>query len=125
MPMLPLMQKNIALNGLEGRVVAKVHDWGEIQQLESLAKPDVALAADCVYFEPSFPLLLLSLEALVVGKTVCYFSFKKRRKADMRFIKALRKSFDIEEVKDNPDKDQNDRASIYMCVQRIGREKIC
>lgn len=29
---------------------------------------------------------------------VCYFCMKKRRKADMRFVGALKKQFEVEEV---------------------------
>ena len=64
--------------------------------------PDVVLAADCVYFEPAFPLLLETLSALLESEdrpTVCYFCMKKRRKADMRFVKGLRKKFEVVEIK--------------------------
>ncbi len=65
-------------------------------------KPDTILAADCVYFEPAFPLLLQTLQDLL---TLCpsatvYFCFKKRRRADMQFLKAARKVFQVAEVGD-------------------------
>jgi hypothetical protein len=65
-------------------------------------KPDVILAADCVYFEPAFPLLMQTLQdllALVPSATV-YFCFKKRRRADMQFLKAARKAFAVAEIED-------------------------
>jgi len=55
-PMMDLMKRNIELNQLP--VKAELYDWGE-QVPEALSdKPiDIVLAADCVYFEPAFPLL--------------------------------------------------------------------
>jgi hypothetical protein len=47
----------------------------------SLPQPDLILAADCVYFEPAFPLLVQTLSDLVVDqKTEVLFCYKKRRK---------------------------------------------
>lgn len=71
----------------------------EIQQI----KPDVILAADCVYYEPSFPLLLQTLKdllALCPSATV-YFCFMNRRRADKHFIKDAKKSFVVTEVADD------------------------
>jgi hypothetical protein len=65
-------------------------------------QPDIILAADCVYFEPAFPLLMQTLKdllALVPTATV-FFCFKKRRRADMQFLKAARKAFTVTEVED-------------------------
>ena len=39
------------------------------------------LAADCVYFEPAFPLLIKTLCDLVKKETQVLFCYKKRRKA--------------------------------------------
>lgn len=66
-------------------------------------KPDVILAAECVYFEPAFPLLLQTLKdllALCPSATV-YFCFKKRRRADMQFVKRAKKAFVLTEVVDD------------------------
>lgn len=44
-------------------------------------KYDVILAADCVYFEPAFPLLVRTLTDLVPDRSVeVLFCYKKRRK---------------------------------------------
>ncbi|KAG7288499.1 hypothetical protein NEMBOFW57_004852 [Staphylotrichum longicolle] len=98
-----LMQHNISLNGLDDRVRARVLNWGEPLSQEVLDfKPDVILAADCVYFEPAFPLLMQTLHdllALVPAATV-FFCFKKRRRADMQFLKAARKAFAVAEIED-------------------------
>ncbi|KAK5104113.1 Protein-lysine N-methyltransferase efm6 [Lithohypha guttulata] len=101
-PMLSLMQKNVALNALDAKSGA-----------DSSHCPDVVLAADCVYFEPAFPLLLQTLQDLIGPSTVCYFCFKKRRKADMRFIRDMNKTFKVEEV-EYDDRDQDRQASVFL-----------
>jgi len=65
-------------------------------------KPDTILAADCVYFEPAFPLLLQTLQDLLAlnPSTTVYFCFKKRRRADMQFLKAAKKTFKVTEIED-------------------------
>jgi hypothetical protein len=46
-----------------------------------LASPDIVLAADCVYFEPAFPLLHQTLRNLTENRNVqVYMAYKKRRK---------------------------------------------
>ena len=119
--MYALMLENIKLNDLSSTVNAAIYDWGTplpatiISELQSRGKrkPDLILAADCVYFEPSFPLLkdtlldLLQPEPMTKedegpeaenGGPVCYFAFKKRRKADWRFVKMISKVLEIEEI---------------------------
>ncbi|EMC97545.1 hypothetical protein BAUCODRAFT_68802 [Baudoinia panamericana UAMH 10762] len=113
-PMLPLMQRNIALNRLEGRAEATVYDWGSSRPHRVPLHPDVILAADCVYFEPAFPLLRQTLQDLIGPNSVCYFCFKKRRRADMSFMKAVRKILHVEEVTDDPDRDNYLRESIFL-----------
>jgi hypothetical protein len=65
-------------------------------------KPDVILAADCVYFEPAFPLLLDTLERLLAlnRSATIYFCFQKRRRADMQFLAKARKMFVVAEPLD-------------------------
>lgn len=78
-------------------------DRGEPLPVEVLKeKPNLILAADCVYFEPAFPLLLSTLEDLLdlCQEAVIYFCFKKRRRADMQFMKNARKKFHVEEIED-------------------------
>lgn len=127
LPMLALMQKNITLNRLDGKVVAEVYDWGAPPPVSILqpsnVHPDVVLAADCVYFEPTFPLLLQTLEDLLGPSTTCYFCFKKRRKADMRFIRDMMKKFAVEEVAyDGRESDQREGIFLYQ-VQTKQREQ--
>lgn len=48
---------------------------------------DLILAADCVYFEPAFPLLVKTLVDLVPDKSVeVLFCYKKRRKVRELYI---------------------------------------
>jgi len=98
-----LMHHNVKLNDLEGRVKAMILNWGEPLPQEIVDfKPDTILAADCVYFEPAFPLLLQTLQDLLAlnPSTTVYFCFKKRRRADMQFLKAAKKTFKVTEIED-------------------------
>ncbi|KAF2809529.1 uncharacterized protein BDZ99DRAFT_488453 [Mytilinidion resinicola] len=113
-PMFALMEQNIVLNGLETKAKAAIYDWGEPAPSEVPSHPDIILAADCVYFEPAFPLLQKTLEDLIGEKTVCYFCFKKRRRADLHFMKAIRKKFDVREVSDDSDKVSYQRENIFL-----------
>lgn len=125
LPMLSLMHRNIVLNSLEAKITAEILEWGtptstSIEKHFSNPEsanggrcPDVILAADCVYFEPAFPLLLQTMDEIVGPDTICYFCFKKRRKADWRFIKDMKKHFDVVDL-EYDDKDQNTREGIYL-----------
>ena len=78
-------------------------------------KPDIILAANCVYFEPAFPLLMQTLQdllALTPSATV-FFCFKKRRRADMQFIKAAKKAFTVTEIEDE-DRPVFSRSSLFL-----------
>lgn len=109
-----LMQRNIALNQLHDRVKATVYDWGNERPHGIPHHPDIVLAADCVYFEPSFPLLQQTLQDLIGPDTVCFFCFKRRRRADMHFLKAIKKVFLVEEVMDDPDQPSYSRENIFL-----------
>ena len=78
-------------------------------------KPNIILAADCVYFEPAFPLLLATLQQLLelCGDAVIYFCFKKRRRADMQFMKNARKKFVVEEIED-VDRDTFSKEGLFL-----------
>jgi hypothetical protein len=67
-----------------------------------------------VYFEPAFPLLQQTLRDLIGENTVCYFCFKRRRRADLTFMKAARKMFDVQEVDDDPDKEVYSREKLFL-----------
>lgn len=96
-----LMRANAKLNGPPNLHVGEL-SWGTpIEHVP--VDVDVVLAADCVYFEPAFPLLVTTLCDLApVGKDIeILFAWKKRRKADKRFWQMLRKHFDSEYVDDD------------------------
>jgi hypothetical protein len=122
--MLALMEKNIALNELQASVQASVYDWGTAPPADITKQPDIILAADCVYFEPAFPLLLETLKDLIGEKTTCYFCFKKRRRADLHFIKSMKKTFMVFEVDDDLDKPIYSRKSIFLFVHFLHAENI-
>ncbi|KLU88481.1 hypothetical protein MAPG_07467 [Magnaporthiopsis poae ATCC 64411] len=102
--MFSLMEHNVRLNGVEDRAKAMVLNWGdELPQEVVESRPNVILAADCVYFEPAFPLLqktMADLLALCPEDATIYFCFKKRRRADMQFLKKAQKLFSVVEVAD-------------------------
>ena len=128
MPMLELMKKNVSLNKLEHQVSAQVYDWGTAPPSSILPEnslhPDVVLAADCVYFEPAFPLLLQTLGDLIGPSTTCYFCFKKRRKADMRFIRDLMRKFHVDYVGyDGKDADQREGIFLYTVTRKSENTK--
>ncbi|KAB8300917.1 hypothetical protein EYC80_002842 [Monilinia laxa] len=106
--------------GLVGLAVALACDLkrplGEpLPDLVKQEKPDVILAADCVYFEPAFPLLLQTLEELLElsKNAVVYFCFKKRRRADMQFMKNAKKKFLVEEIEDQ-DRETFTREGLFL-----------
>ncbi|KAH9881437.1 hypothetical protein IAQ61_000162 [Plenodomus lingam] len=113
-PMFDLMKRNIKLNTLDSRVLATIYDWGAPTPSHLPLHPDVILAADCVYFEPAFPLLQQTLQDLIGEDTVCYFCFKRRRRADLTFMKTARKMFHVEEVADDPDKCTWEREKLFL-----------
>jgi hypothetical protein len=112
--MLALMHKNIALNNLGGKATANIYDWGSEPPVHIPQHPDVILAADCVYFEPAFPLLHQTLTDLIGYNTTCYFCFKKRRRADLHFVKSIKKTFKVVEIADHPGKVAYSRENIFL-----------
>ncbi|KAF2471657.1 uncharacterized protein BDR25DRAFT_222947 [Lindgomyces ingoldianus] len=114
LPMFDLMKENISLNNLSSKVTAVIYDWGSPTPPTVPIHPDVILAADCVYFEPAFPLLQQTLKHLIGERTICYFCFKKRRRADLQFMKAARKMFEVREVQDDLDREVYSRENIFL-----------
>lgn len=87
-------------------------------------KPDVILVGECVYFEPAFPLLMQTLRDLLAlnPDAVIYFCFKKRRRADMQFVKMARKAFAVHEVFDK-DRPVFSRQSLFLFTFTTKRSK--
>jgi len=95
--MLDIMRRNVLLNSLESVVHVAELDWGTTIP-KDIPRPDLIIAADCVYFEPAFPLLVQTLTDLAEAETEILFCYKKRRKADKRFFLLLKKVFTWNEV---------------------------
>ena len=116
--MLPLIQQNIALNAAGTSVQALPLSWGEsLPAIPSFSPPMVILAADCCYYEPAFPLLLDTLEDLLgaTSDACCYFCFKKRRKADLGFVKMAKKRFEVTNGGlDDPQREIWQREGIFL-----------
>lgn len=115
------MKSNIQLNNLGANATAAILNWGEPIPSQIPSKPDVILAADCVYFEPAFPLLITTLQDLLGPDTVCYFCYKRRRRADMRFMKMAKKAFEMEQVRDDPGAEAYNRENIFLYTIRAKR----
>ena len=122
-PLIPIMERNILLNGLQSHVTAAELDWCVCYLIlkiiaprftralfqfyliivrakpipELLQPPDIVIAADCIYLEVTFPLLVSTLVALVPPPPErapeVLLSYKKRRKADKRFFALLKTHF--------------------------------
>ncbi|WVF68137.1 hypothetical protein IAT40_002900 [Kwoniella sp. CBS 6097] len=106
--LLNLMAVNVELNLPSTSTGRNVHiaelNWGEdIKSSIPVEACELVLAADCVYFEPAFPLLVRTLCDLApLGKDIeILFCWKKRRKADKRFFAMLKKHFDQQIVEDD------------------------
>lgn len=116
--MLPLIEENIALNAAKNSVQAFPLSWGEpLPANPSFSAPTVILAADCCYYEPAFPLLLTTLENLLgaASDACCYFCFKKRRKADLSFVKMAKKRFKVTDGGlDDPQREIWQREGIFL-----------
>ncbi|KAH6915181.1 putative methyltransferase-domain-containing protein [Coprinopsis sp. MPI-PUGE-AT-0042] len=112
-PLLPIMKRNVALNEVENNVTVAELDWGTSIP-SGIPKPDVILAADCVYFEPAFPLLVETLDRLAGKDTEILFCYKKRRKADKRFFSLLKKKFTWKDVEDDPNRASYNREAITL-----------
>ncbi|KZW03902.1 hypothetical protein EXIGLDRAFT_715937 [Exidia glandulosa HHB12029] len=111
--LLPLMRKNVALNGLEENVRVTELDWANPVP-KDMHDPDLLLAADCVYFEPAFPLLCATLRNIATQRTEILFCYKKRRKADKRFFALLKKDFDWVHVDDDANQETYGKEAIYL-----------
>ncbi|KAF8076077.1 putative methyltransferase-domain-containing protein [Lyophyllum atratum] len=123
-PLLEIMRRNVRANKLDASVAVAELNWGTPIP-EEIPKADLILAADCVYFEPAFPLLVQTLTHLTDShtekETEVLFCYKKRRKADKRFFAMLKKSFSWAEITDDPDRETYNREGITLL--RLFRRK--
>ncbi|CAA7260255.1 unnamed protein product [Cyclocybe aegerita] len=117
-PLLDIMKRNVLLNNLKATVTVAELNWSVSSLLpyvpEDIPRPDIILAADCVYFEPAFPLLVQTLSDLSDTSTKILFCYKKRRKADKRFFGMLKKKFTWKEVMDDPNRQIYNREAITL-----------
>ncbi|CCG82618.1 Putative uncharacterized protein [Taphrina deformans PYCC 5710] len=115
---LPILRRNVALNGLAPAVSVRPLAWGQPVGPD-LANCDVVLAADCVYLEHLFQPLLDTLLALMLRPgAVAYLAYKKRRRADARFFKLLRKDFFVREVDVEPPRREKQGIHVYQVIRR-------
>lgn len=110
----PCAEKNIYLNEDNIRkttlVLPTQLKWGEPLPTGVPKHPDILLAADCCYIEASFPLLLSTMKALIGKQTICFFCYKKRRRADKEMICLLTKEFAVVEIEGEW---QRERVFVY------------
>ncbi|TFK43256.1 putative methyltransferase-domain-containing protein [Crucibulum laeve] len=113
-PLLDVMRRNVSINNLSSSVTVAELNWGSPIP-KGIPRPDLILAADCVYFEPAFPLLVKTLSDLAPdAATEILFCYKRRRKADKRFFGKLKKNFSWKEVDDDPNQAIYNRESITL-----------
>lgn len=124
--LVPIMERNILLNRLQSNVTAAELDWS--RPLPGyLQRPDIILAADCIYLEAAFPLLVSTLVALVPPPPErapeVLLSYKKRRKADKRFFAMLKTYFtwSFLQLDDGDDRAQERRSRGVITVLRLFR----
>ncbi|KAF8225408.1 hypothetical protein L208DRAFT_1368186 [Tricholoma matsutake] len=113
LPLLDIMCRNVKSNNLESSVTVSELNWGSPLPTE-VPRPNLILAADCVYFEPAFSLLVQTLSDLADSTTEVLFCYKKRRKADRRFFVLLKKTFSWKEVTDDPNRQMYNRDGISL-----------
>ncbi|KAL1409786.1 Protein-lysine N-methyltransferase efm6 [Vanrija albida] len=125
--LLDLMRENAELNIPGSRNIhVEELSWGEdLPAAIPTASVDVVLAADCVYFEPAFPLLVKTLCDLApVGKDMeILFCYKKRRKADKRFFALLKKHFDSIVVDDDKEGEREKYNREGVMLWRLRRRR--
>ena len=109
-------EANLQLNrhNLEGRTITVSHlEWGVKEDITTFNLPfDVVLAADVVYVEESFPLLIKSLDDLTDSHTLVLLSCKHRYESYMKFFQLLQEKFDSEIVWYNQD------IKVYRCRKK-------
>ncbi len=74
-----------------------------------------------MYFEPAFPLLIQTLKDLfeLNSDAIVYLWFKRRRRADMQFVKMAKKAFAVEEIFDE-DRPIFQRQRLFLFAFRKG-----
>jgi hypothetical protein len=81
---------------------------------------DIILASDCIYLEVAFIPLFETMLALTNKDTsVIYLTYRKRRNADKRFFQLARKKFILEDVMEDPKREEYTRKGFRLfCIKR-------
>ena len=91
------LQRNLANLDPQRPVTVRELSWG--QEVANFDPPyDVLLAADVVYIEETFPVLIQSIEALTDTETTILMSCKYRYERDSRFLQMMEERFTSEVV---------------------------
>ncbi|WVQ70537.1 hypothetical protein IAR50_000056 [Cryptococcus sp. DSM 104548] len=127
-PLLDLMETNTRSNlGEENSTVHVAEfNWGEpVSSSIPIEDIEVVLAADCVYSEPAFPLLVQTLcDVAPLGKNIeILFSYNKRRKADKKFFAMLKKHFTKAVVEDDKPGEKERYGREGVSLMRLTRRK--
>ncbi|XP_061090830.1 protein N-lysine methyltransferase METTL21A [Conger conger] len=100
-PALDLLRTNVRDNippDQQGAAVVSELTWGEGLERFPAGGYDLVLGADIVYLEETFPALLRTLEHLSSARTAVLLACRIRYDRDRTFLAALRRSFAVEEV---------------------------
>lgn len=119
---IPLLKRNVALNGHPTGVQIAEFTWGHdlSDHLKSLTI-DVVLMADCIYLESQFQPLIDTLLQVMPANAKGFLCYKKRRKADARFFKLLKKHFRCEPVTPRDDIKVAHGLHLYVLYKRRDR----
>jgi predicted nicotinamide N-methyase len=121
--LLSLMTRNVELNSLSNLCTADVLDWSSpIPPSIKTLQPNIILAADCVYFEPAFEPLLDTMESLLAltENAEVWCCFRRRRRADMRFVKMAGKRFEVVKIEID-ERWSRDRVFLFKLTKKFKR----
>lgn len=115
---LPVLQRNVLLNQQPHGVQVRELCWGEPAAAE-LRECDIILLADCIYLECLFePLVSTLREVMQKPGVVAYLCYKKRRRADAKFFKLLRKHFDLRELEAERLRQMKESMSLFIVTKK-------
>ncbi|XP_029942095.1 protein N-lysine methyltransferase METTL21A [Salarias fasciatus] len=122
LPALDLLSANVKSNlpaDSPGSASVSELSWGEDLDRYPAGGFDLILGADIVYLEDTFRLLLRTLDHLSSGRTAVLLACKIRYERDTNFLGMLEKTFTIEQVH----YDQQRDIHIYK-AQKLRREDL-
>lgn len=116
---LPVLHRNVHLNQSPHGVQVRELCWGEPSAAD-LRECDIILLADCIYLECLFePLVSTLCEVMQKPGAVAYLCYKKRRRADAKFFKLLRKHFDLVELKVETLRKMKESMHLFMVTKKL------